>query len=86
MAKVYLTEDQRRRAKYEARCRVIGDGLTLYKARNQLTNLELGKTFGLNHETVAKIMSGKDVKISMLKFWRLLDIAGVELKIAERTV
>ena len=55
MAKVYLTEDQRRRAKYEARCRVIGDGLTLYKARNQLTNLELGKTFGLNHETVAKM-------------------------------
>lgn len=68
------------RARHEARNRLIGDGLILYKKKTRLTNVQLGKQFGIGHEKIAEIMDGKDVKLSLRNVWRLMDIAGLEIK------
>lgn len=79
MSKVCLTEAQRQEKRDSAKRRMLGDGLTVFKARNKLTNKQLGAEFGVGHEMVAKIMDGEDVKLSMHNLWRLLDIAGLEI-------
>lgn len=74
-----LTQTQRQEERDAAKRRMIGDGLTIFKARNKLTNRQLAAEFGVGHEMVAKILDGEEVKLSMSNFWRLLDIAGLEL-------
>lgn len=84
MPKVCLTEAQRQQERCKAKCRMVGDGLTVFKARRKLTNKQLGAEFGIGHEMVAKIMEGQDVKLSMHNLWRLLDVAGLEVNRADR--
>ena len=75
-----LTEEQRIKAKNDAKRRMIGDGLAVFKAKNKLTNKQLGARLGFCNITIAKIVDGENVKVSLDQMWRLLDVAGIEIR------
>ena len=87
MAKVLLTEAQRREARYEQLRVRIGEGLNNFKLRSRvtgkgaLTNKELGKNLGMGNGTIGKIIAGEDVRISVDKFFRVLELAGMEIRV-----
>lgn len=86
MAKSLLTEEQRREERYKGLRRKIGDGLDSFKKhsrvtkRGSLTNKELAKNLEMGNGTVGKIIAGEDVQISVNKFFRVLDLAGMEIR------
>jgi len=86
MAKSLLTEEQRREERYKKLRRKIGDGLDSFKKhsrvtkRGSLTNKELAKNLEMGNGTVGKIIAGEDVQISVNKFFRVLDLAGMEIR------
>ena len=80
MPKVVLTQEQRRRQRYERRTRVLADGLAAYKRRNRLTNENIAEMTGIGKNTVTRLLCGEDVKMSMMTYWQLLEIAGLDLK------
>ena len=86
MAKVVLTEAQRRQQRYERRNRTLADGLAAYKSRNRLTNENLAEMTGIGKNTVTRLLSGEDVKMSTMTYWRLLEMAGLDLKQKEKEV
>lgn len=80
MAKVALTEAQRRRQRHERRSRSLADGLAAYKSRNRLTNENLADELNVGKNTVTRLLCGDDVKVSVFTYWRLLEIAGLDVK------
>lgn len=80
MPKVFLTEAQRRDARYQRIRRAMGDGLAVLKVRERLSNKALGHELGINHETVAKVLEGQDVKLSTKTLFQMFDMAGLEIK------
>ena len=80
MPKVVLTQAQRRMQRYERRTRALADGLAAYKRRNGLTNENLADALGIGKNTIARILSADDVKISAMTYWQLLELAGLDLK------
>ena len=78
-----MTGEEKRRWRYERRSRMLGDGLAVYKRRNWLSNEDLAKGLGIGKETVAKLLSGEDVKISIMTVWQLLEVAGLTVKARE---
>ena len=74
---------EKHRKCYERRSRMLADGLAHLKHRDKLTNMNLGELVGIGRETVSRILSGEDVKISLLTFWCLLDLAGLEVRLKE---
>ena len=74
---------ERHRLRYEHRSRVLADHLALLKQRGNLTNRNLGELAGVGKETISHILSGEDVKLSILTFWCLLDMAGFEIRCKE---
>ena len=80
MPKVYLTDAQRRDARYQRILRELGDGLAILKVRNKLSNKALGHELGINHETVAKVLDGQEVKLNTKVLFQLFDLAGLEIK------
>ena len=84
MPKVVLTEAQRRRQRYERRTRTLADGLAAYKSRNRLTNENLAEITGIGKNSITRLLCGEDVKMSMMTYWRLLELAGLDLKQKEK--
>lgn len=80
MPKVILTEAQRRRQRHERRSRSLADGLAAYKSRNRLTNENLAEELGIGKNTVTRLLCGEDVKVSVFTYWRMLEIAGLDVK------
>ena len=75
-----MTEDQRHKLWYERRSQMLADGLAAYKHRNRLTNADLSQWLGVSSRTVAKLLEGEDVKLSVMMFWQLLEVAGLTVK------
>ena len=80
MARVALTEAQRRRQRHERRSRTLADGLAAYKSRNRLTNENLAEELDVGKNTVTRLLCGEDVKVSVFTYWRMLEIAGLDVK------
>lgn len=80
MPKVYLTEAQRKRARCEAKSRILGDGLAVYKARGHLTNQSIADELGIGRMGVARLISGEDLTMPIYAVWRLLELAGLEVR------
>lgn len=75
-----MTEEEKRRARYERRSSMLGDRIAAYKAKHWLSNEDLAKGLGVSRGTVGKIVSGEDVKISIMTVWQLLEVAGLTVK------
>lgn len=80
MPKVLLTEAQRRQARYERRSSILADGLAAYKVRERLTNERLAVDLGIGKNTVTRLLNGEAVSLPIMTYWRLLEIAGIEVK------
>lgn len=80
MPKVYLTEAQRKRARCEAKSRILGDGLAVYKARGHLSNQDIANELGIGRNGVARLISGEDLTMPVYAVWKLLDLAGLEVR------
>lgn len=80
MPKVCLTEAQRKRARCEAKSRMLGDGLAVYKARGHFTNQDIADELGIGRMGVARLISGEDLTMPIYAVWRLLDLAGLEVR------
>lgn len=80
MPKVYLTEAQRKRARCEAKSRILGDGLAVYKARGHLSNQDIANELGIGRTGVARLISGEDLTMPVYAVWKLLDLAGLEVR------
>lgn len=86
MPRVSLTEAQRRRSRYERRSGVLADGLAAYKSRARLNNEQLAAEIGVGKNTITRLLSGDDVKLPIMSYWRLLEIAGLNVSEATRGV
>ncbi|MBC5733801.1 hypothetical protein [Lawsonibacter hominis] len=80
MPRVYLTEAQRQQAKYDRQGKLLSDGLACYKALNKLTLTQIGDGVGLSKTTVMHIIQGKDKCVPIQSFWKLLEMAGLEVR------
>ncbi len=83
MPRTYLTAEQRLSARYDKRARLLGDKLAVFKARQHLTNREIGRTLGIRDETISRIINGdRTVRLPIEVLWRIEDMARtVEEKI-----
>lgn len=80
MARVALTEAQRRKQRCERRSKTLAGGLAVYKNHARITNEDLADELGIGKNTVSRLLSGEDVKISIMTYWRLLEICGLEVR------
>lgn len=75
-----LTEAQRVDARCRKRTQALRDGLVLYKARHSVTNKELSETANIGINTVGQLLQGRQIMARVDTFWRLLDLAGLEVR------
>ena len=79
MPRTYLTEEQRLSARYDKRARLLGDKLAVFKARQHLTNREIGRTLGIRDETISRIINGdRTVRLPIEVLWRTEDMVKIE--------
>lgn len=79
MPRVYLTAEQRLSARYDKRARLLGDKLAVFKARQHLTNREIGRTLGIRDETISRIINGdRTVRLPLEVLWRIEDMVKIE--------
>ena len=74
-----LTEAQRRRERYKIRSGKLADGLAVYKSRGRLSNEQLAAEVGIGKNTIPRLLAGEDVKLPIMAYWRLLEIAGLRV-------
>ena len=86
MPEVYLTKDARIQARYEARSKALARGLADYKFKNQYTNKQMAEKAGVSTKVVAALLNGKDARVQPETFFRLLDMAELDLKPRERAL
>ena len=79
MPRTYLTAEQRLSARYDKRARLLGDKLAVFKARQHLTNREIGRTLGIRDETISRIINGdRTVRLPIEVLWRIEDMVKIE--------
>lgn len=79
MPRTYLTAEQRLSARYDKRARLLGDKLAVFKARQHLTNREIGRTLGIRDETISRIINGdRTVRLPLEVLWRIEDMVKIE--------
>jgi hypothetical protein len=83
MPKGKITAQQREEAKLKRYREVFRDGMAVYKNRNGLSNLTMAQDLGIHHTVVAKILKAEPVQLDFNTLFRLLDLAGLELKMKE---
>lgn len=79
MGRVLLTDEQKAKARFDAKSQLLADGLAAFKNRNHLTNRQISDGFGMCHTTITKLLEGDDVKLPIKTVWRVLEIAGLEV-------
>ena len=84
MPRVTLTQEQREAAALERMRETLADGILIRKARNRLTNEQIGHGLEIGERTTAKIINGGDVKLTLTQTMRLLHFAGLRVVRSER--
>lgn len=67
---------------------MVGDRLTVYMKRHKITNEVLSDCFGFNgrgnatvgRAKIGKLIQGENVTLPLHAVWKILDLAGIELK------
>ncbi len=85
MPKVAITEEQRRMVRYERRSDILADGLAAYKRRQHLNNEQMAAQLGIGKNTITRLLNGEDVKVSIMTYWHLLEVAKMNVKREEQT-
>jgi len=80
MPRVALTDEQRRRQRCERRSEALAGGLASYKNKTKKKNEELAAELGVGVNTIPRILNGQDVRISIMAYWRLLEVSGLEVR------
>lgn len=80
MARITLTQEQREAAALERMRETLVDGILIRKARNRLTNEQIGNGLEIGGRTIAKIINGGDVKLTLTQTMRLLRFASLRLE------
>ena len=75
-----LCEEQRAEARCRKRTQALVEGLVLHKARNNAINRHISAAAGVGINAVGRLMTGGQVTLKLDAFWRLLDLAGLEVK------
>lgn len=81
-----LTQRKRREAAIERNYTQIADGLSAMKNREQITQDDIGKRFGMTRQTVAKLLRRESVKVDFPTALAIIDAAGYRLKSKEADV
>lgn len=79
MQRGYLTQEQREAAALERMRETLTDGVLIQKAKTRLTNEQIGHGLEIGERTIAKIINGGDVKLTLTQTMRLLRFAGIKL-------
>ena len=80
MPRTYLTQAQREAALIDRMRETLTDGILIQKAKERLTNEQIGNGLEIGERTISKIINGNDVKLSLTQTMRLLQFAGFQLK------
>lgn len=75
-----LCEEQRVEARCKKRTQALVDGLVIYKARNKALNRDIAQEAGIGINMVGRLLRGDQVMVRLDAFWRLLDLAGLEVR------
>lgn len=75
-----LCEEQRVEARCRKRTQALVDGLVLHKARNKVINKDISVAAGMGINAVGRLMTGEQIMLKLDTFWRLLDLAGLEVR------
>lgn len=84
MPRVHLTEADRKNARIEKTAKSFRDGLFLYKKEKHLNNEDFGKVLNVSQPTMAKLLNGKHVTLSVNAFFAALELAGLEVRKIEK--
>lgn len=86
MPEVYLTKEDRVQARYEARSKALALGLAAYKFKHQYTNKQVAEEVGVSTKVVAALLGRREARVPPKVFFRLLDMAELDLKPRERAL
>lgn len=75
-----LCEEQRVEARCKKRTQALVDGLVVHKARTKALNKDISNTVGMGINAVGQLLQGNQVMVRLDTFWRLLDLAGLEVR------
>ena len=79
-----LTQAQRDEKAAEKCYKLFAFALGGYKGTEDLTDEEIGKTFDLHSDTIAKLRKQKDVAIPIKSVFRMMKSFGIELVLGEQ--
>ena len=79
MPRVTLTQEQREAAALERMRETLADGILIRKARNRLTNEQIGHGLEIGENPISRIINGYDVKLNLSQILRLMRFAGIKL-------
>lgn len=75
-----LCEEQRVEARCKKRTQALVDGLVVHKARTKALNKDISQEAGIGINMVGRLLRGDQVMMRLDAFWRLLDLAGLEIR------
>lgn len=75
-----LCEEQRVAARCRRRTQALVDGLVVHKTRNKVINKDIGAAAGMGVNAVGQLLQGQQISMKLDTFWRLLDLAGLEVR------
>lgn len=80
MRNPYITQQQKETLEIERMRELLADGIAERKAIHHLNNEQIGRGSEIGERTIAKIINGGDVKLTLTQTMRLLRFAGLRLE------
>ena len=80
MRNPYITQQQKELLEIERMRELLSDGIAERKAIHHLNNEQIGRGLEIGERTIAKIINGGDVKLTLTQTMRLLRFAGLRLE------
>lgn len=75
-----LTQAQAKRQAHENRSKALATGLIVYKTQAKLTNEQMAADLQIGKNKLPKLLDGQDTAVTVSTFWKLLDMAGLEIR------
>lgn len=76
----YMTQEDRESIAIVRMRTLLADGIAERKAIHHLNNEQIGRGLEIGERTIAKIINGGDVKLTLTQTMRLLRFAGLRLE------
>lgn len=75
-----LTQAQKDQLRYERKTAALAGGLAAFKRRQHLTLSQMAEELPVGKNSLAKLLDGEEVMLPPTAFWKLLEVAGLEVK------